>query len=245
MNRLWRKLQFLIRRDEYTRDLSEEMARHLENKAQRLMDGSVTPDEARYRARREFGNVQQLKESSRELWMWKPLEELAQDLRYAFRILRAKPGFTAVAAMSLALGIGASTAIFSLVNAALLRPLPYRDADRLVAIWEWNIRDRHINTVTAANYADWKTRNRVFDDMYRGTELIGSRRGIRPAPATRSPAIFDAGYAAATGRTFWPKSASRGRITSSSESSYGDAGLSGSRNHRTRYPINHQPCRVE
>ena len=165
MNRLWRKLRFLIRRDEYARDLHEEISQHLERKAQKLMDDGVASDEARFRARREFGNVQQLKESSRELWMWKSLEELAQDLRYTFRMLRANPGFTAVVTMSLALGIGANTAIFSLVNAVLLRPLPYRDADRLVAVWEWNTRERHINTVTAANYADWKARNHTFEDM--------------------------------------------------------------------------------
>ena len=125
----------------------------------------VAPEEARFRAQREFGNLQQLKEDSREHWMWKPLEELGQDLRYAFRMLRANPGFTAVAAMSLALGIGANTAIFSLVNAVLLCPLPYRDADRLAAVWEWNIRERHINTVTGANFADWKARNHTFEDL--------------------------------------------------------------------------------
>jgi predicted permease len=165
MSELWRRLLFLMRRREFDDDLRDEMQRHVELRAQKLMDSGVPPEEACYQAQREFGNVQQLKDSSRELWMWKPLEELAQDLRYVFRMLRANPGFTAVAAMSLALGIGANTAIFSLVNAVLLRPLPYRDADRLAAVWEWNIRERHIDTVTVANYADWKARNHVFEDM--------------------------------------------------------------------------------
>ncbi len=165
MSRHWRRLLFLFGRGHFDADLRDEMQRHLEMRAQKLMDDGVASEEAHHRARREFGNVQQLKESSRELWMWKLLEELAQDLRYTFRMLRANPGFTAVVAMSLALGIGANTAIFSLVNAVLLRPLPYRDADRLVAVWEWNIRERHINTVTAANYADWKARNHTFENM--------------------------------------------------------------------------------
>ena len=213
---MWRRLLFLIRRDENARDLSEEISQHLESKAQKLMDGGVAPEEARYRARREFGNVQQLKESSRELWMWRPLEELAQDLRYAFRMLRANPGFTAVAAMSLALGIGANTAIFSLVNAVLLRPLPYRDADRLAAVWEWNIRERHINTVTAANYADWKARNHVFEDLgYSWDEsytFTGAANPEAVAGYTFSCNIFPMlGARPLLGRTFLPEECQPGK----------------------------------
>ena len=213
---MWHKLLFLIWRDEHARDLDEEISQHLESKAQKLMDSGVAPEEARYRARREFGNVQQLKESSRELWMWKPLEELAQDLRYAFRLVRANPGFTAVAAMSLALGIGANTAIFSLVNAVLLRPLPYRDADRLAAVWEWNIRERHIDTVTVANYADWKARNHVFEDMgYSWDEsytFTGASNPEAVAGYTFSCNIFRMlGAKPLLGRTFLPEECQPGK----------------------------------
>ena len=213
---MWRRLVFLIRRDEHARDLNEEISQHLESKAQKLMYSGVAPEEARYRAQREFGNVQQLKESSRELWMWKPVEELAQDLRYAFRMLRANPGFTAVAAMSLALGIGANTAIFSLVNAVLLRPLPYRDADRLAAVWEWNIRERHIDTVTVANYADWKARNHVFEDMgYSWDEsytFTGASNPEAVAGYTFSCNIFSMlGAKPLLGRTFLPEECQPGK----------------------------------
>jgi putative ABC transport system permease protein len=215
----WRRLLFLIRRRKFDYYLNDEIHQHVEMKARKLMDTGVTPEEARYRAQREFGNVQQLKESSRQLWTWRPLEELAQDLRYAFRMLRAKPGFTAVAAMSLALGIGANTAIFSLVNAALLRPLPYRDADRLVAVWEWNIRERHINTVTAGNFADWKARNHVFEDMgYSWDEIYRFTGAANPEAVggyTFSCNIFPMlGTKPLLGRTFLSENANRGRIKS-------------------------------
>ena len=216
MRTLWRRLLFLIRRRQFDCDLRDEMRQHVEMRAQKLIDSGLGREDARYRAQREFGNVQQWKENSRELWMWKPVEELAQDLRYAIRMLRANPGFTAVAVMSLALGIGANTAIFSLVNAVLIRPLPYRDADRLTAVWEWNIRERHIDTVTAANFADWKARNHVFEDIgYSWDEVYKFTGAANPeavAGYTFSCNIFPMlGAKPLLGRTFRPDECEPGR----------------------------------
>ncbi len=94
------------------------------------------------------------------------MESLVQDLRYGLRMLVKNPGVTIVAIIALALGIGANTAIFSVVNAVMLKPLPYRNADGLVMVWEHNkVRDRRQNTVSPANFLDWKDQNNVFEDM--------------------------------------------------------------------------------
>src|SRR5262245_11139195 len=94
------------------------------------------------------------------------METFWQDLRFGFRQLLAKPGFTVIATLSLALGIGANTAIFSLVDAALLRPLPFHDPDRLVMVWEDAAKIGFPrNTPAPANYADWKAQNQVFEGM--------------------------------------------------------------------------------
>jgi len=133
-----RRLAVLLHRDRFDRDLEEEIESHLELQAQDNREEGMAAREARYAARRQFGNATRLKEASREAWGWGPLERFAQDLAHAIRLLRKNPGFAATAVVVLALGSGANTAIFMVVNATLLRPLPFHDPNRLVFLTEIN-----------------------------------------------------------------------------------------------------------
>src|SRR3954469_24320268 len=120
-------------------ELDEEMRFHLEKAQDDLVARGVPPEEARLAALPEFGGVEQHKEECRDERGISALEDLGQDLRFAFRSLRRNAGFAAGAVLSLALGIGAATAIFSVVHAVLLRPLPYPHPERLVRVWNsWN-----------------------------------------------------------------------------------------------------------
>ncbi len=117
-------------------ELDEEMALHAELRARRLREYGLEPDEAEFAARRGFGNRTRLKEKSREVWAFAPMETIWPEVRLAGGVLRRSPGFTVTVLLTLALGIGANTAVISVVEAALLRPLPYRDSGRVVLIWE-------------------------------------------------------------------------------------------------------------
>src|SRR5487761_1707251 len=117
-----------------TTDLSEELQQHLEEKIEALVESGMPREEAIHAARRAFGNATLIEQRSREVWMWPFIESLWADIKFAFRQLRKSPGFAITAILTLALAIGANTAIFSVVNALMLRPLAYPHPDRLGAL---------------------------------------------------------------------------------------------------------------
>src|SRR5690349_34142 len=147
-------------------ELTRELSTHLDAEAAEQRERGVSPEEARYAAQRAFGNTALVKEELREMWNWGFMERFLQDVRFSLRMLRKSPGFAVFAVLALALGLGANAAIFSVVDAVLLRSLPFRSSDRLVEIWEDASRFGFPRAPLApANFVDWKRRNHVFADM--------------------------------------------------------------------------------
>src|SRR5687768_6944804 len=131
---LLRRLWYFLRRDRVASELAEEMRLHVELREEALRREGLGPAEAHFGARRRFGNRTSLHQRSRDMWGLGGLDRVRQDLRYAVRRLVQRPGFSLAVIGVLALGVGATTAMFSAVDAAMLRPLPFRDPEQLVTL---------------------------------------------------------------------------------------------------------------
>jgi predicted permease len=178
-------VKFLRRRHERQESLEHEIAVHLEMATRDRLDRGESAPNADSAARREFGNVALVENVTREQWGWIWLEEFLQDLRFGARSLRKNPGFTAIAILTLALGIGANTSLFSVVNAVLLNPLPYPHPEQLVALHESKPNFKN-GSVSYPNFRDWQTNNRTFSAMAITRSYTLSLTGLGEAQQVRA-----------------------------------------------------------
>jgi len=197
------RLRSLVCRRQVERELDDEIRFHLAQQIAADVARGLTPDEARYAALRAFGGVEQRKEDCRDMRHVRIVDEVIQDIQYAVRVLRRSPGFAVAAILIMALGIGANSAMFSLIHAVLLRGLPYPDADRLVRMVEQG--NNGPMWVAWPDYVDWRTTARSFESMgavrQEGFTVNGLKDPIRVEGQRATAEIFTlAGASMAAGR---------------------------------------------
>jgi putative ABC transport system permease protein len=200
--------------------LSEELAFHIERQAQANIEAGMTPSQARRAAHLAVGSVQTIRDESRESRPGAVARQIVRDLVYGTRIVRKSPGFAATSILIVALGIGAATAIFSVVYGVVLRPLPYEEPNRLVSLWtkmpQLNLQRANVN---AADYRDWRADNHVFEDIalvrhVANFNLLGAGEPERLFGARVSPNLFKVlGVTPVLGRTFTEEEDEIGRDT--------------------------------
>jgi putative ABC transport system permease protein len=190
--------------------MDAELRFHIEAYADDLIRAGVPDDEARRHARLAFGGIDRAKEECRDARGINPVDGVIQDVRYGARMLGRNPGFTAVAVLSLGLGIGANSAIFTVINSVLLSPLPYTEPERLVLMWERTPQFSHM-MVSYPDYLDWKAQNHVFEDIavynrFETFNLTGKDRPKRIAGGRATANLFSVlGVRPALGRGFLPE----------------------------------------
>src|ERR1700716_2687112 len=189
------RLRGLVERKRLERELDEEVRFHLEMQIEDNLKAGMNPAEARYAAMRNFGGLEHMKETYRERRTFALVEATAQDLRYAVRTLRKSPGFTMTAVAVLALAIGANTAMFSVLNAILLRPLPYRSPEQLAMLWT-EVPSQNLREGRSAylNVEQWRRQSQSFAAMAVldpvSVTLTGADDAERISVARVSPNLF-------------------------------------------------------
>ena len=206
------KLRALFGKQKMEGELDEELRFHLEREIEQNIERGMSAEEARSAALRSFGGVEQVKEECRDVRGVRVIEDLWQDIRYGLRMLWKSPGFTLVAVLTLALGIGANSAIFSVVNAVLLRPLPFKESERLVMIWNRGAEaaggDR--TPLAPSDLLDWRAQSRSFAEIGAFQRIIfnyiGGESPERVQAAGVTSNFFSMlGVQAQLGRTFLPE----------------------------------------
>jgi len=201
-------LSALFGRGKREKELEEEVRSHLEMAARERAERGVDEGEAARAARREFGNMELVKETTRDAWGWGFLDRLAQDIRFGGRTIAKSPGFAAVAILTLTLGIGANTALFSVVNGVLLNPLPYPQPEQLVTLHE-SKPNFDTGSISFPNFRDWQKENHTFSSMAISRPYGFALTGMGEAEQVRARFISSdffsvLGVNPVLGRTFVP-----------------------------------------
>ena len=208
--KFFHRLRALFRKEELDQELSDEMAFHLDKQIEQNLAAGMSAEEARYAALRRFGGVEQVKEECRDAWGVRFIDNLLKDIRFGLRMLRKNPGFTAVAVLSLALGIGANTTVFSIVDQLLLRPWPVKDPGRLVSVQTDWPQQPDFRQSSYPDYIDIRNQATAFADVMayddRGGFISGEGQGRQVSVEVVSQNYFAAlGVSALLGRTFSPQ----------------------------------------
>src|SRR5437879_5893613 len=160
------QLEMLLHRRRELQRLEAELRFHLKQQIAENIAQGMSPEEARYAARRAFGNPTLLREQARETWNWNTIETALRNVRISIRTLARTPGFAFVSILVIAIGIGANVALFTVVRSVLMKPLPFEDAERLVRLYEHSADDKFpYNEVAGGIFTEWKKQSHGFSDL--------------------------------------------------------------------------------